>query len=296
MNHGLPKNGLTEQLYSAVTNISPYEVPKRIWGLIEKYFEANYKIQVAKVRPTARVETATICWRTQHRRPGAGKEGILNARGPSFSHTRGTDPTGLVHEVQTQHHTVIYEFSVFGTSNDEADRIAWDLECALLQVTGLIQEIVPGFNWSFDQQLGDTDLSWKGQDDLMVRTIRWEAVVPVRYLDLIPELKRVEMVVSVNSTQKRAVKFTRTSTDTTRFDIPVNSGEKVLRINRIILGEGRQAKLLSQDTDWVETLDPTTRLLYVEWKDEYGLTPTMGQTFLVDFEITQHTEPLDITG
>ena len=43
MNHGLPKNGLTEQLYSAVTNISPYEVPKRIWGLIEKYFEANYK-------------------------------------------------------------------------------------------------------------------------------------------------------------------------------------------------------------------------------------------------------------
>ena len=284
---------LGQRFKNSLTNVSPYEVPAIMWGFIEKYFVERYKLKLTKTRPQTQVEGPVIAWRIFRRVPGAGKDKVLNARGPNYSHTESVDRAGFVNTIHTQHHTVYYEFTVYGTSNEEADHIAWDLENALYQVIGLMQEAVPGFHMSFDQQLSDSDLSWKAQDDLMVRSMRWEAVVPVRYTELVEELRRVHVDLQLGSVTQRAIKFIRTSSST-RFDIPVESGYTLLKIHEITLGNNTGLKTLVLNVDYEVLNDDVTKIPYISWNDDYGLTPIVNQEFRVDYEVGKSPERLTL--
>lgn len=274
-----------EEIRQTLTNVAPHEVPQRMWSLLETYFEGKYKVQVSDTFPWEPVSQPTIVWRILKRKPGGGKEGILQSRGPSYSHKRGTDGSGLVHEIHTQTFKVTYEFSIFAPSGAEADKFAWDLEQALWQLIGRIQEALPGFAMSFSEQLGESSMALAKQESILVRTLRYEAVVPVRYEELIPELRQVEVYMKVGGILKENVRFIR-ETSSTRFDIPVEDGDALKLVYRIILDPGTGLKPLVEGTDYKIRTDPETGILYIEWLEDFGLVPAVGESFLVNYELT----------
>ena len=274
-----------EQPVQTMSSVNPYGVPKLAWSLIEEYLVEKYKLVYAEVNPTTKVDTPTITWRILRRVPGAGKEMKSQARGPSYQDTLKRDAQGLLHERSTQRHRVTYEWSVYGTSTEQVNNLAWDLEQALIALRGPLAEKIEGFNWTFEQQVGDTSMSWRAQDELMVRTIRFEAEVPISYVNPLPQISKIETKVSVGPRVCNNMRFRRLTDDCT-FEVPLEKGSVLLEIIRVwrLVGNGNKGRCMQVDIDYRVQKDERG-VPHIKWLDEFGATPQVGQDFLIDYTL-----------
>lgn len=271
----------------AQANINPYKVPAMIWDLISTYFVSKYKIKVSDLDPQTPVDGVTVVWRVFRRTPGRVGSSI-HGKGPNFTGYRTKDEDGNLVSVFTQTQTVLIEYMVYGTSTDEVESVAWDLENAVLETEGEIQKVLGGFQISFDQQTIDTSLSWRQQDDLVIRTVRFEALIQVKYLKSSPSLRSVYLTKIFGRLRLDQQRFTR-DTSNTKFYIPVDDDQTVLSVLQVYAISGTTRKPLIMKTDYY--VDADSEGVYLEWIDDYGVTPGVGEDFIVDYEIA----PLVIT-
>lgn len=264
------------------TDLNPYEVPKKFWDIISPYFEGKYKVSLAESFPMERVERPTIVWRTFSRTRFATK-GSKGGRLDRTYHSviDHTDQGELVVR-GFQFQTVYYDWIVFATSPQEADQIAWDLENALIQTTNILASSFSGFDMWFERQLGDVNLLWRQQDELLVRHLRFIARVPIKTTQIIPELKMITIKQHYGTFRRSAELYTRDASAGLYFHVPLPSSQLVHRILLITIPTSGTYKPLVEDIDYSVLFGPYGDQ-YVKWNDEYGAPPAVGQEFLVDY-------------
>lgn len=259
--------------------LNPYQVPKLIWSLIQEHFEEKYRVEVTTSYPDKKVTKPSITWRIFSRVPGGGKDGQTNSKGMNFRKIEKRDEQGRVHTLYIQEQRVTYEFAVFAPSNEAVEEIAWDLELAILEVVGEMQTLVPGFHMVFQEQIGDSTLLWRRQDELNVRTLRFLAQVPVKRVNIETSLDTIIKNVGFGSVRNR--KTVTRSTDSSSFYIPVAADQRVTNILLITLYDGNNLKPLVKDTDYKEKID-SNQVHYIEWL-EHGISPAVGESFRVEY-------------
>jgi hypothetical protein len=262
-------------------DINPNLLGQYVYEYIGPYFKQKYGLQYVEQYPKERVTTPSITWRVYKRVPGGGKHGVAQARGASFSRTNSTDEYGNVIEDHKQQHQIVMEYAIFGTSSDEVDNIAWDLENAIVDCEGILQRKIEGFGLSFDQMLGDSNLSWRDQDDLNVRTLRFTFLVPVRYRVVIPQLK--EIILQTNVGLYRNITTPQTRTASEYFEI--TDVERVMEIASVLKQKAGSSTVypLYQGFDYQVVRNAETGNVKIKWLDQQGAPPDIGDLFVVEY-------------
>lgn len=274
--------------------IAPHEVPKKLWELLQPYFENKYNIEFSNSFPQKLVSKNVIAWSIFRRIPGGGKFGRANSQGANFTRFLPMTPDGMVQELYTHLQTVWYDFYVFSTSTEAVEQITWDLELAILEVSGMLQKDYPGLIMTFAEQMTDAHLTWKSQDEIMQRVLRFRAEVPIRFVRLVPELRMIEIKERIGSNPMLQKLFTRTASDST-FYIPVDPFQEVLSIEFVYLPSSNGLEGLLKDTDYYVKYD-RNQIAYIEWNDEFGRVPAVGDEFRVDYLLAGKINTRTITA
>jgi hypothetical protein len=281
-----------DQIQDSQSDVNPAHIPKMIWMYLEPYFTKTYDLNYVDAFPDKAVDRPTITWRMFHCKPGGGERGVMHSRGPTFSGTKKITPEGSVIEEYRQQFMVTYEFAVFGTSNAQVDDIAWDLHNGVLQTVGLMQEQLTGFTCSFLEQIGDSTLLWRAQDELMIRTLRFICTVPVRYSRVLPQLRFFHKTIQSGRMFVQGSRVTRTDSDPIYY-VPVDEDKKVVGIVAIFLMTTSNLQPLLQGTDY-QVLKDEDNEVYIRWEDDYGKVPAVGEDFRVDYEVSQIITSSDV--
>lgn len=277
------ERGDPSKVTDSSSDVSPYEIPRLIWSLIETYFEGNYGVEVKSQFPSSPVQKPTIVWNIFKRTPGAvGKS--RHGTGPSYLTVKEVDQQGFVHMIFVQTQTVYYDYSVFAPDASMAEDIIWDLERAILETVGIIQQKYTGFSMVFDSQQKDSSLIGRQQDDLISRHIRFHCVLPIRYGVVKPAVRHIYLDEKWGRQAQFNKLFLRTSSEPT-FTIPVSSGQYVVNIKAVSLRDSNDEWVdLSRGTDYLIKKDANDQC-YIEWKDEFGRTPALNEQFRIDYDI-----------
>jgi hypothetical protein len=283
----IDKNSFPENLEDTQVEINPYEITDKIWSHIESYFTSKYNVELKEMFPAKEVTRPTIVAMVQKRTPGRDNSKI-HGKGYNFAKFIKRSPDGYVHELHVQQQEVTLEYSVYATSTAEVKRIAWDLERAILETVGILQEEIEGFQMFFEQQTPDSSMLWRQQDELIKRTIRFKALLPVQFTKVVPELRYVELIQTWGAVDVSGTVFTRTSSDKA-FYIGVNNGQRVVNIRNVFMKDEEYPyswSALESGTDFTLKRD-SNQIIYFEWNDEYGKTPSIGDVFRVDYDLAQ---------
>jgi hypothetical protein len=278
----LDKTRNPKEVEDSLADVNPYEFPDLIWSLIESYFD-KYKVDISENHPTKMVSKPTVVWTTIQRTPG--REGSkVNGRGSSFAKFLKVTPEGFVHELHQQQQTMILEYSVYAPSSALVKRIAWDLERAVLETVGVLQDRIEGLQLTFQQQTPDSSLLMRQQDEIIRRTVRFEVLIPVKFVRLVPELRTIELIENWGQVGKNG-QFNRESSDK-QFYVPAELGQRVTNVRQIYLNGNSGWKALEVGVDYWLRKD-ADQITYIEWNDNYGNVPQVGQDFKVEYDIVQ---------
>lgn len=277
-----------ERELDSAAEINPFKLPTLVWQLIEPYFSKDRRVDFLRIFPDPgqELDKPAISIRVARMRPGSpgggAGEGVTGSRGPTYEHRSRPDGSGEVTETSQQVLNLTLDAAVFGSSQDQADDLAWDLFNALYDVVPILQGMVPGLAMAWSQA-GEPAVPWRDQDKLKVRFLRYELRLPVRRKTVLPELRQIlfeEVGGAVLETKKLC---TRTSDEIT-FKVPVESGYRVTDIISIFLKQNESLKPLEEHVDYVLRLEDD-RSVTIEWIDGPGLTPDPdGGEFVVDFQ------------
>ncbi len=173
--------------------------------------------------------------------------------------------------------------------------LAWDFENAILIAAGKVQEEYPSFTMTFSEQLGDGNMSWENQDDLNVRTIRFECTISIMYTRMIPEIRRVE---KYQGTGFSNLELTMTRLDDTSISYIPTDGKKVLKIHAVALFDPvNYYDNLVKGVDY-EVKTDSEQVAYIEWNVLSGKIPAPGQEFRVKYSLQAQFETgrIDVTN
>jgi hypothetical protein len=271
----IDKSSNPNLLEDTQVEVNPYEITDKIWNLIEPYFTDKYNVRLTEAFPTESVDRPTIVALIQKRTPG--REGSkIHGKGHNFVRFLKKTPDGYLHELHVQQQELTIEYSVYANSTAEVKRIAWDLERAVLETVGILQKQIEGFQLTFDQQTLDSSMLWRQQDELIKRTIRFKALLPVQFTQTVPELRYIEIIDSWGPATVSGAVFTR-------------DGQRVVNVQNVFV------KNTSYPYDWITLIKGTDVLIrrdsnntvYFEWNDDYGKTPAIGDQFKVDYDLAQ---------
>jgi hypothetical protein len=283
----IDKSSNPNLLEDTQVEVNPYEITDKIWNLIEPYFTDKYNVRLTEAFPTESVDRPTIVALIQKRTPG--REGSkIHGKGHNFVRFLKKTPDGYLHELHVQQQELTIEYSVYANSTAEVKRIAWDLERAVLETVGILQKQIEGFQLTFDQQTLDSSMLWRQQDELIKRTIRFKALLPVQFTQTVPELRYIEIIDSWGPATVSGAVFTRSSSEKA-FYISVRDGQRVVNVQNVFV------KNTSYPYDWITLIKGTDVLIrrdsnntvYFEWNDDYGKTPAIGDQFKVDYDLAQ---------
>lgn len=263
--------------------LNPYEVPRKLWSILQPYFEKKYNVEISDSFPQKLVDKNIIVWNIFRKIPGGGKFGRTNSQGANFTRFLPYTPDGMVQEMYTHLQTVWYDFSVFSYSTEVVEQLAWDLELAVLEVAGILQAEYPGLILTFAEQMTDTTLTWKSQDELIRRVIRFRAEVPIRFVRLVPELRYIEVKERIGRVPTIQKLLTRTTAASTYY-VPVQGSEEVVEIYNVYMPSSNGLEGLIKDTDYYVKYD-SNQIAYIEWNDEFGRVPAVGEEFRVDYSL-----------
>lgn len=266
--------------------INPYEITDLIWNLIEPYFAKKYNVEIKEAYPDKEVVRPTIVAMVQKRTPGR-ENSKIHGKGYNFAKFLKTTPDGYVHEVHIQQQEITLEYTVYAISTAEVKRIAWDLERAVLEVVGILQKDIEGFQLFFEQQTPDTSMLWRKQDELIKRTIRFKVLLPVKFVRVVPELRYIDIVENwgVLAVTEELV---RSSSEKTYY-LSLDEGTNLLNIKFVYIKDADYPYewiMLEKGTDFYVKRG-SNNVLYIEWNDEYGRVPAVGDTFRVEYELSQ---------
>ena len=283
----IDKSSNPNLLEDTQVEVNPYEITDKIWNLIEPYFTDKYNVRLTEAFPTESVDRPTIVALIQKRTPG--REGSkIHGKGHNFVRFLKKTPDGYLHELHVQQQELTIEYSVYANSPAEVKRIAWDLERSVLETVGILQMQIEGFQLTFDQQTLDSSMLWRQQDELIKRTIRFKALLPVQFTQTVPELRYIEIIDSWGPATVSGAVFTRSSSEKA-FYISVRDGQRVVNVQNVFV------KNTSYPYDWITLIKGTDVLIrrdsnntvYFEWNDDYGKTPAIGDQFKVDYDLAQ---------
>ena len=268
-------------------DVNPYEITDLIWDLISPYFVSKYKVDYRESYPSKEVTRATIVSLINKRTPG--REGSkIHGKGENFLKFLQTTTDGFVQEVYVQQQEIFLEYIVFSTSTAEVKRIAWDLEQAILETVGVLQAKIEGFQLHFEQQMQDSSMLLRQQDEMIKRSIKFRALLPIKYVRLVPELRFIEVLDSWGSISISSSGLSRDSSEKNYY-IPVQTGQRVNAIKNVFLKSDTypfEWEPLILNTDYYVKRD-SDHIRYIQWNDTYGRVPLVGQEFKVFYEITQ---------
>jgi hypothetical protein len=278
-----------EQIEDSRSDISPYDVPRILWEFVEEYFESNYGVDFTSSFPTQPVSRPTVVWAVIKRTPGGGKDQKAQAAGRSFTQFLEADNRGLIYEEHTARHTILIEYTVYADGAGQTDRLAWDVEQAILQTTGLMQSRFPGYAIVFDQQTPDSSMLWRQQDELVKRSIRFKVDLPVRFTISKKYVKQFRIEADMGPLRTTKTKFIRENTNST-VALADPQGRKIINIAQIYLLNGTTAtyEALEFPTDWrlTKNIDQSVNIV---WQDDYGRTPDVGDDYFVDYDVVRTT-------
>lgn len=256
-------------------SVNPYKVPEVIWSFVEEYFTNKYDVNFSSAYPKDQIERPTIVWKVKNRRPttgSGGKGGIRNATGRGFNRFVQSDLSGYLTEEITQYFDLEVQFSVFANSSAIADEIAWDLENAIYEALGPVQNAIPGFNMAFSQQLDDD----KFGNDLVVRTLIYRVIMTVKFPFT---TKKLDSIV-VNTTVPSQVLVIELSRDSSALELNLTTKTGYI-INTVtaILYPSTSQKPLLYNVDYIisKKNDGTVILKWLE----NGKIPEIGEKFKV---------------
>lgn len=266
--------------------VNPYEITDKIWNLIEEYFIDKYNIEYKEAFPQKEVTKSTIICYVQKRTPGR-ENSKIHGKGSNFTKFLKRSPDGYVHEIHTQQQELTLEYIVYANSTAEVKRIAWDLERAILETVGVLQGQIEGFQLWFDQQTPDSSMLWGRQDELIKRTLRFKALLPIKFTKLVPELRYIELIETWGAKSVSGSVFIRSSSSKT-FNIEVNAGQKVVSIRNVYMKKATypyEWEALTSNTDFTLKRN-ADQSVFLEWNDDYGKTPTVGEQFRLDYDLS----------
>lgn len=275
----LDRRNTPDAVADSFATVNPYLIPAMIWSMIEDYFKNKYQVQIVENFPEDDVTRPAIVWYVHRRIPGGSKSGKFQVRGPGFSHYLGITPDGMVQEVEKQEQRAIIHFQVYAATNALADAIAWDLEQAILMSVGPLQEKIPGFTLTFIEQLVDSSLRFRNQTALVLRTLAFEASFYVQYLRLSKALTSIEVHPKFGPIVKQ-LSLVRES-DSREFRLPLfDVRAKISDVTEVTLERNGRLVTLERDVDYYVRTDENG-ILYIEWEDDHGITPAVGEGFKV---------------
>ncbi len=283
----IDKKEYPASLEDTSVEVNPYEITDKIWSLIESYFTDKYNVEVTEMYPRSEVNKPTIVAKIQRRTPGR-ESSKIHGKGANFVKFLKKTADGFVHELHVQQQELVLEYTVFATSTAEVKRIAWDLERAIIEAIGVLQDQISGFQMYFEQQIQDSSFMWRQQDELIQRTLRFRVLLPVQFVKVVPELRFIDIVETWGPVNISGSVLTRTSSDKT-FTLDVRAGQKPVAVKNIFVKASTHPyywEALIQGTDFFVRRDGN-HSLYVEWNDDFGRTPSVGAEFRVDYELAQ---------
>lgn len=274
--------------------VNPYQLTDMIWDLISPYFQSKYDVELTEAFPATEVTKPTIVSLITKRVPGM-QNSKRHGRGHNFVKFLGTSIDGYVHELWVQTQEITIEYMVYATSTAEVKNIAWDLERAVLECVGVLQEKIEGFQLSFEQQTVDSSMLWRKQDELIKRSIRFKADLPVKIVKLVPETRTIDIIEGWSMAASSLV-INRDSSSQ-YYDLPLADNKRVIKITHVFVKEETDPFAwtpLVVGTDYfIRTKDDNT--LYLEWNDEYGKVPSMGDEFRIDYHLSHQIRGRTVT-
>lgn len=283
MSNPIPRSDTNSQDYP-----NPYDFPVLLWEALHPYFD-KYRVRFTESNPQEAFEGPTISWEIYNRTPGRA-DSKTQTRGPSYNRTKEATDDGMLEYENIQFHTVTYRFKVFSSSNTEANKIAWDLENLLPQVTGIVgrQKEIPGLSMVFLRQTSQNeDRTSAVQDDLVVRNLLFLAQVPVFYPRTITSMRTMKMDLYIGRKLTSTGRLKR-ATDSDKTYITVNPDQAVVGIFAVfkLIGTNQVYDTrLQQGVDYHIERDEHG-ILYIKWDDTYGNTPLVGEDYRVDYFVS----------
>jgi hypothetical protein len=268
------------------SDFNPYKVGSYIYELIGDYFKNTYDVGFSNAYPKESVNKSTIVYKTIKRVPGGGKNKTAQARGANFERQLHSDEFGQVVEQHKQQHTIHLEFSVFSSSSDEADDIAWDLENAVIDCEGELQRLVEGLSLSFEQQYEDTHYAWQRVDDLLVRTCRFQLLFPVRRKVILPELREIRVEKRLGLMKDITDIIVQPDSNSTLFTIPTrNSNQRISEVLSVRKRKPNSTVLIElyEGADYQKVLETDNTIKSLKWLREYGAPPKENESFIVEY-------------
>jgi len=270
--------------------VNPYEIPDLIWGLIEEQFKTEYSVDITESFPNEVVSKPTIVVTVLRRTPG--KEGSkLTGKGANYAKYIKTTPEGLVHEAYIQYQQMIIEYSIYAITTAEVKRIAWDLERAVLETVGILQQQIEGFQMHFDQQTADSSLFYRQQDELVKRTIRFSVLVPVKLVRLKKETRSIE--VNTRMGRQPVINSSHIRETSEKAYKEISDTGYVSCISNVFLEKDNEWVQLKNGTDYYVRRN-TNGSVYIEWNDDFGNVPSVGDEFRIDYELSIRIESKNI--
>ena len=272
---------LNDWLDNYLTSLNPYSIPRRLWDFIEPILSKKFQVKVFEVLPQEKMGEPFILWKIRKRTPG--DNGYRSQTGPKSSANLNTTQDGLAVQEYVQYYTILYDWVVGASSSLVADELAWTLELLLQYANTILKAEHPGLTFMFAEQGEDHSFLYRAQDEIILRVITFKAVIPVRSIRTFPELKGIslERRLGLNYTDYLDTRATTSSV----YYPPVETGEIILNISAISLYLNNEEEFLYLDVDYCVKTDDKVNGIYVEWKDELGRPPQVGENFKVYYTL-----------
>jgi hypothetical protein len=278
------------EVITGQADFNPYKLGKYMYSIVAEYLETKYNVTLTEEYPKEKVSQPTICVRTFKRSLGGGKHGTARNSGPTFSRELGYEDYDQNIEQLRSDQNILLEFAVFGTSSSEAEDIAWDLETLLVESEGIFQTDFEGLVLVFNGQMTDGNFSWRQQDELNIRTFRFQVILPIRYKRILPRLKEIKYERTVGKSLEGSTLLIRTASESTYEITSSKSNLKIVGIEAIRKQRGSSYFTLIKGVDFQEQIDVEGNASII-WLDDVGAPPLLGERFYVDYWVTQEADP-----
>lgn len=157
--------------------LTPYTLPLILWDILEQAW-AGRDLVFTEAWPRENVEKPTVVWSIYSRYPGSDGVEVIKPR------YRGSFPTSdpsVIQEQYAQWQTIIYQFDIFGTTNDDVDALVDEFEDLMFHAAAPLQSFGAD-QWLFSEQLGDYELERASSQELYRRRLRYKAVLERKYI------------------------------------------------------------------------------------------------------------------
>lgn len=166
--------------------LTPYQLPLIIWDIVETHW-SDRDVEFTENSPRSDVERPTIVWKIYRKVPG--KDGVETLKARVRTSTKTEDGLNIV-EQSAQWMTIIYQFDIFHTSNQEVNILTEEFEDLLFSSTPTIKKLGAS-EFIFDEQLEDREVGGFEKQDIYKRTLRYRCILERKFIRVAPTIQQI---------------------------------------------------------------------------------------------------------